>query len=255
MNLNELTIFNNLILGWLILAAVTFTALFFFTAPYGRHTRNDWGPTIGNKKGWMIMESAAPLVFAVCFLLGNNPVTVTTLVLFVMWEAHYIHRAFIYPFTLRGQAKRMPIAVAASAFIFNTVNGYLNGRYVFTLSDGYANEWLVEIRFIAGLILFLAGFIINRRADLALRSLREPGGSDYKIPYCEMYRWISCPNYLGEILIWVGWAVATWSLPGLAFAVWTIANLVPRARAHHAWYHAHFADYPPGRKALVPWLW
>ena len=253
--MNEQTIFNNLILGWLILAAVTFIALVFFTAPYGRHTRNNWGPTIDNKQGWMIMELTAPLVFAVCFLSGTNPVTVATLVFLVMWEAHYIHRTFIYPLSLRGQAKRMPIAVMASAFVFNTVNGYLNGRYIFTLSDGYTNEWLVDARFIAGLVFFITGFIINRRADLTLRNLRKPGEHDYKIPYGEIYRWISCPNYLGEILIWTGWALATWSLPGLAFAVWTIANLVPRAQAHHAWYHEQFANYPPERKALVPRLW
>ena len=183
MNLNEQTIFNNLILGWFILAAVTFISLFFFTAPYGRHTRNDWGPTLDNKKGWMIMESTTPLVFAVCFLLGSNPVTVATLGLLVMWEAHFIHRAFIYPFSLRSQAKRMPIVVIASAFIFNIVNGYLNGRYIFTLSDGYTNEWLVDARFITGLVFFIAGFIINRRSDLTLRNLRKPGESDYKISY------------------------------------------------------------------------
>ena len=253
--MNEQTIFNNLVLSWFILAAVIFISLFFFSAPYGRHTRSDWGPTVSSKKGWIIMEAAAPLVFAACFLLGSNQVTVTTLVFLGLWEAHYIHRAYIYPFSLRIRTKQMPISVIALAFIFNTVNGYLNGRYLFTLSDGYTIEWLVDVRFITGLIIFITGFVINRRADLALRNLRQPGESDYKIPYSEMYRWISCPNYLGEILIWVGWAIATWSLPGLAFAVWTIANLVPRARSHHIWYKEHFPDYPSGRKALVPGLW
>ena len=38
-------------------------------------------------------------------------------------------------------------------------------------------------------------------------------------------------------------------------AVWTFANLAPRARSHHAWYHASFAEYPAERKALVPWIW
>jgi protein-S-isoprenylcysteine O-methyltransferase Ste14 len=70
-----------------------------------------------------------------------------------------------------------------------------------------------------------------------------------------MYRWVSCPNYLGEIIEWLGWAIATWSLPGLAFAVWVAANLIPRARAHHAWYQEHFSEYPPGRKALLPHVW
>jgi hypothetical protein len=36
--------------------------------------------------------------------------------------------------------------------------------------------------------------------------------------------------------------------------VWTAANLVPRAVAHHRWYRERFADYPAERKALVPFL-
>jgi len=88
-----------------------------------------------------------------------------------------------------------------------------------------------------------------------LRGLRQPGESGYKISNDRLFRWVSSPNYLGEITIWVGWAIATWSWPGLTFAFWTIANLLPRARANHAWYKATFPDYPPERKALVPGLW
>ena len=62
-------------------------------------------------------------------------------------------------------------------------------------------------------------------------------------------------NKLGEVTIWLGWAVATWSLPGWAFATWTVANLAPRAQANHAWYREHFPNYPPERRALLPGLW
>jgi len=61
-------------------------------------------------------------------------------------------------------------------------------------------------------------------------------------------------DYLGEIVEWTGWAVATWSLAGLAFALYTAANLAPRALSHHAWYRARFPEYPPSRRALVPFL-
>jgi 3-oxo-5-alpha-steroid 4-dehydrogenase 1 len=104
-------------------------------------------------------------------------------------------------------------------------------------------------------LLFILGFIINRQADFTLHKLRKGGETGYSIAYNGLYRWISCPNYLGEILIWTGWAVATWSLAGLSFAVWTAANLVPRARAHHRWYLQNFADYPANRKMLVPGIW
>jgi 3-oxo-5-alpha-steroid 4-dehydrogenase 1 len=253
--MTEQAFFHVLLISWFILAALIFVTLFFVVAPYGRHARSGWGPTMDNRLGWIIMEAAAPVVFAVCFALGSNTRTATVLAFFVLWEAHYIHRAFIYPFGLHGVAKRMPVAVMIPALLFNAANAYLNGRYIFTLSDGYMNQWLGDPRFIGGVALFIIGFIINRQADHTLRNLRKPGESGYRIPYGGLYRWISCPNYFGEVIIWVGWAVATWSLPGLAFATWTAANLLPRARVHHAWYHERFPDYPPERKALVPGAW
>jgi len=252
--LSESTIFNGLLIGWFVLAALVFVLLFLVAAPYGRHIRQGWGLTIDNRLAWVLMEAPSPLVFALCFILGDarNAVSVAFLVL---WEAHYLHRAFIYPFALRGAAKRMPLAIMSFGFLFNLMNGYLNGRWLFTLSGGYDNSWLADPRFIIGSTLFVIGFIINRQADLVLRGLRRPGESGYKISYSLLYRRVSSPNYLGEIVIWLGWALATWSLPGLAFAFWTAANLVPRAKAHHTWYRRTFPDYPPERKALVPFVW
>jgi protein-S-isoprenylcysteine O-methyltransferase Ste14 len=251
----EQTFFDWLLISWFIIAAIIFVALFFIVAPYGRHSRGNWGLTLSNKLGWVVMEAASPLVFATCFVLGSNPRTATSLAFLALWEAHYLHRAFIYPFSLRGTAERMPLAVVSLGILFNAVNAYLNGRYIYTFSPGYPNQWLADPRFITGLGIFIIGFVVNRQADHTLRGLRTGGESGYQIPYGGMYRWISCPNYFGEILIWVGWAVATWSLPGLAFALWTMANLLPRARAHHRWYLEHFPDYPHGRKALVPGIW
>jgi 3-oxo-5-alpha-steroid 4-dehydrogenase 1 len=252
--LQELTVYHGLLAGWSVVAVAVFAALFFVAAPYGRHIRRGWGHTIGNKAGWVLMEAPAPLVFAVCFWLGGraNPVTLAFLGL---WEAHYVHRAFIYPFSLRGEARRMPLAIMSFGFLFNVMNGYLNGRYIFSFSGGYNTGWMSDPRFIIGTLLFALGFIINRQADLTLRGLRQPGESGYNITNRNLFRWISCPNYLGEITIWAGWAVATWSLPGLVFAFWTVANLLPRARAHHAWYRRTFPDYPRERKALVPGIW
>ena len=253
--MNEQAFFHGLLIGWFVLAVIIFVSLFFVVAPYGRYIRSGWGPTVDNKVGWIIMEAVSPLVFAACFLLGSNAKTVPVLVFFGLWEAHYIHRAFVYPLGLRGEAKRMPVIVMSMAILFNVGNAYLNGRYIFTFSDGYSNQWLVDLRFIVGVSLFIIGFIINRQADRTLRSLRRPDESSYSIPNGGLYQWVSCPNYFGEIVIWMGWAVATWSLVGLSFAVWTAANLIPRARAHHAWYREHFSDYPPQRKALVPGMW
>jgi 3-oxo-5-alpha-steroid 4-dehydrogenase 1 len=253
--MSEHDFYNILLAGWFILALVIFVTLFFIVAPYGRHMRRGWGATVNNRLGWVIMEAPAALVFGACFILGDNKITVTSIVFLALWLSHYIHRAFIYPFGLRGSASRIPLFIIGSAILFNAVNGYLNGRYIFTFSAGYNNQWLADPRFIFGLVLFIAGFAINRQSDNTLRHLRQPDESGYRVCHRGLFRWISCPNYLGEIMIWSGWAVATWSLAGLAFAVWTFANLAPRARAHHIWYRQHFPDYPPKRKALLPGVW
>ena len=251
--MKELTFINILLGAWLVLGAAVFAALFFIAAPYGRHIRKGWGYAVGNKLGWVLMEAASPITFAVCFILGGGA-GITGIVFLVLWEAHYLHRAFIYPFSLRGD-RRIPLSVVSMGFFFNVMNGYLNGRYIYTFSGGYGASWLADPRFIIGAVLFVAGFVINRQADQVLRGLRKPGESGYKISYEHLYRWVSCPNYLGEMTIWIGWAIATWSWAGLAFAFWTVANLLPRARANHAWYKANFPDYPPERKALIPGMW
>jgi len=142
----------------------------------------------------------------------------------------------------------------ASAVAFQTINGYLQGRYLFTLAADGGAAWLADPRFVIGTCLFAAGMAVNVHSDGILRSLRRPGEGDYRIPRSGLFRWVSCPNYLGEMVEWCGWAVLTWSLPGLAFAAWTVANLLPRALAHHRWYRREFADYPPQRKAVIPFV-
>ncbi|MGD2039217.1 MAG: DUF1295 domain-containing protein [Anaerolineae bacterium] len=253
--MGESTIFGILLLGWFALAAGMAIVLSVVTAPYGRHVRRGWGPTMGNRLGWVIMEAPAPLVFGFCFVGGTYRSGLTAWVFLLMWQAHYVHRAFIYPFSLHSTQARMPLLIVVFGFVFNGLNGYLNGRWLFTFSGGYPDRWLADPRFVLGLLLFVAGYVINRRADGTLRRLRQEMDHGYGIPHGGLYRWISCPNYFGEIVQWSGWALATWSLPGLAFAVWAAANLAPRAQSHHRWYQEHFAEYPPERKALVPGVW
>lgn len=253
--MREEEILNLLILAWFVLAAMVFISLFFIAAPYGRHARPGWGFTLGNRSGWIIMESASPVLFLVWFLAGPYNHSLPALIFLVLWQAHYVHRAFVYPFMLRNHTRRMTLTVILMGLVFNTANTYINGRYLFHFSGGYPESWIKDPRFIIGAALFIAGFIINRHSDLILRKLRRPGESGYKVPCGGFFHWVSCPNYLGEIIIWLGWAVMTWSLAGVSFAAWTAANLVPRARSHQKWYLDHFPEYPAERKALLPGIW
>lgn len=241
-----------LVLLEFVLAGLTFVGLRFVTAPYGRYRRAGWGPTVPARVGWLVMESPAVVVFVVVYALGAHRGELAPVVLLALWLTHYGYRAFGYPFTIRT-GSRMPVTVMLMAIAFNVLNGFLNARWVSDLGD-YPPRWLVDPRFLAGVVLFAGGLALNRSADRTLRRLRGPGETGYRVPYGGGYRYVSCPNYLGEIVQWSGWALAAWSPAGLAFAVYTFANLAPRAVAHHAWYHERFPGYPPERRALIPFV-
>ena len=255
--MSEAAFFHDLLYAMLALSAVTFVALFVITAPYGRHTRAGWGPTIPSTFGWLLMEAPASLGFAAFYLAGEHRAEAAPLALLAMWQLHYVNRAFVYPFRRRGGDKPMPLAVALMGFAFNIANTYLNARWVSHFAfhgHGWSAGWLASPRFIAGAALFLTGFAINQHADEVLRTLRAPGERGYKIPHGGLYRFVSAPNYFGELVEWSGFALAAWSPAALVFVVWTAANLAPRAWANHRWYRRTFADYPTGRRALVPFL-
>ena len=251
--MNEAALFHDLLMAMLALSAVTFVALFAITAPYGRHARAGWGPTIPSRLGWLLMEAPASLAFAGFYLAGEHRAQAAPLALLALWQLHYVNRAFVYPFRRRGGDKPMPLAVAAMGFAFNIANTYLNARFISHFAD-YPAGWLHGARFIGGAVLFLAGFAVNQHADEVLRGLRAPGERGYKIPQGGLYRFVSAPNYFGELVEWTGFAIAAWSPAALVFVVWTAANLAPRAWANHRWYRRTFPDYPSGRRALVPFL-
>lgn len=238
--------------GMVALGVATWLALTFVTAPYGRHARAGLGPTLPAKAAWVLMESPAVLALLAFFFTGPNPGQPAAWALVALWLTHYGHRTFVFPFRLSANARRMPVFISLLGFSFNVFNAYLNGRWL--SSHEYPVSWLWSPQFLVGAALFFAGQGLNLWADSVLLRLRAPGEQGYRIPRGGLYEWISCPNYLGELIEWLGFALAASSLAGLAFAFYTAANLVPRALAHHRWYRAQFADYPLQRRALLPYV-
>jgi len=236
--------------GWMVLAVITFAVLLVIPAPYGRFTRSGWGPTLPSRTNWVLMESPAVLVFSSLFLIAS-PKTVAHWCFFLLWNLHYVYRSFVFPCLIRS-GQRVPLTITMSGAGFNVVNGWLQAAWLFHNATPTDHAWLQSPAFLTGTLLFLAGFAIHIHADAHLRNLRKTRGHGYHIPTAGLFRWISSPNYFGELLEWTGWAILTWSLSGVSFVIWTAANLIPRALATHRWYHAQFPDYPKTRRAIFP---
>jgi steroid 5-alpha reductase family enzyme len=243
--------FSSFIIFWILVALVTFIYLFYVDAPYGRHIRTGWGKNISARVGWVVMESPCVILMIIYAWLVKDQLQIVHTVFLTLWLIHYIHRSFIYPFVIDMTNPKMPISIAASAFFFNIVNVNLQAFGIYYLTE-YSSDWINNDIFYLGLIIFFTGMYINIKSDYLIIALRKNKGPGYHLPTKFMHKYISAPNYFGEIIEWLGWAILTWSISGAVFALWTIANLFPRAFAHHQWYKEKFPDYPKNRKAIIP---
>src|SRR5262245_47745211 len=200
------------------------------------------------------MEAPSAIAFAFFFARGLYTAGLAPLVLLALWEPHYVPRALFDAWRMRGRPHRTPLALAAMGAGCHLVNAYLNATAIVRFSPPTGPQWLTRPAGLLGLVLVAAGYWANRVADRRLRALREHGQGGYGIPRGWLYEHVSCPNYLGEIVEWCGWALVAGTSAGWSFAFFTACNLVPRALSHHRWYRREFPDYPPARRALVPRL-
>lgn len=250
----EVALYPWLVGGVLAVAAIVFGVLFRVDAPYGRHARGGWGPTVPGRVGWLCMEAPALFVFLFIYGLGRYRANLVAEVFLGLWFLHYGWRALLDPLVRRTAGRDMPAVVVAMGASFNVLNAYLNARWVSGLHR-YPEDWLGRPWVIAGIVIFLVGWGLNQHADHVLRRLRGPGETGYRVPSGGLHRFVASPNYFGELVEWGGWALATWSPAGLAFFVFSFANLAPRAHAHLRWYRATFPEYPRERRALIPGIW
>jgi len=246
--------FQLFVLLWIGIAVLLFPVLLKITAPYGRHSQKNWGPMISNRLGWFFMELPALVLFEFFVLRGGGIQNQVVFIAFLLWTMHYTNRTLIFPLRIKTNNKKMPLAIVGMALFFNLVNGSVNGYGLGYLTPAYPDSWVSSPRFIIGILLFITGFIINIYSDNYLIRLRQNNAGNYSIPQGGLFRYISCPNFLGEIIEWGGFALLTWCLPTLSFFVWTAVNLIPRALDHHKWYKSQFPDYPENRKAIFPFL-
>lgn len=239
------------LLGMTILSAVVFTVLQFVTPAYGLTFNNRWGISIRSNWGWFLMESPVfllMLAFYVNTTIMGAPYTLhsfpwTATVIFVFFQLHYLQRSYVFPSKMKGTSK-MPLSIIFSGFFFNMTNAYMQGGWLFYVApEQYTLQWLWSPQFIVGTLVFFLGMVINMRADIVIRALRKDKyDNNYYLPYGKFFNKVNSANYFGEIIEWTGFAILSWSVAGSVFLLWTVANLVPRAKAVYERYEQLFGD-------------
>ena len=214
---------------------------------------NLFGPKVSATYAWMIFESPNWIwVLYSIYDMGGLP-NVPNTVLLGWFFLHYVHRSILYPLQMASESK-FPVGLMAFTLPYCIVNGYLQTQSLCRFQS-MGETYLFSTRFALGMLVTIIGFTIGFQSDQTLLELRRTSPHTYQIPFGGMFDYVSCPHYLGEILEWCGFCLAcNGSLASLSFALWTAANLVPRALRTHSWYQQKFDDYPLHRKAIIPFL-
>ncbi|XP_011483005.2 3-oxo-5-alpha-steroid 4-dehydrogenase 2 [Oryzias latipes] len=219
---------------------------------YGRHMAPSCpGRKVPARPAWFLQEIPALLIPLLLMFLMHESSAVGKHLLLKTFCLHYFQRTFVYALLTRGQP--FPLSVMMAAAFFCSINGFLQAHYLLHcahLDDAWLSGYPCKI----GLLMFYTGMAINVHSDYILRNLRKPSEVVYKIPTGGLFQYVSGANYFGEIVEWFGYAVATWSLPTLSFAVFSLSFIGPRAHYHHRFYQEKFKEYPKSRKALIPFL-
>ena len=218
--------------------------------PVGRLGTSGFGTEMNARLGWFIYELPALLTYPVIYLVVGNHHLIGDVVL-ALWLLHYGHRGLIWCWLVPKRDGRVSMSLLMSSISFNLINGGLIGWYMAYVA-AYPEQWLLDPRAIVGILLFVLGAKVNIWSDYRMRRLRMESTDRSVVPSGGPFNYVCCPNLAGEIIEWIGFALLTWSLPGLAFALWTIANLVPRALWRRDWYRENFDTFPKARAALVP---
>jgi len=240
------------------LAVVVFVCLQHIEAGYGVAYTRKWGPAISNKAGWVLMEAPVFVTTVLFWLYSGRRLEVAPVMMISLFLLHYFQRSFIFPLLIK-KSSPMPLSVIAMGITFNLINAWLIAGWIFYLAppEMYTPQWLATPQFIAGTLIFFCGMYINLQSDYIIRHLRKPGDHGHYIPRGGMFRYVTSANYLGEFTEWVGFALLTWSWAGVVFAVWTFANLAPRARKLTLRYEREFGQKYSAlkRRHILPFIY
>lgn len=235
----------------------------------------DLGPQIGWRTVYMV-EYAGP-IFLTALLAGPlrpyvypaaifgehkvAPLSDVQVLFAWMMIAHFVKRELETVFVHKFSAATMP----AKFIIRNSAHYWLlaglNISYWVFAPNSLAAQSLdslsdnVKYLIYAGVATYIYGEIANFYTHIVLSNLRPKGTTKRGIPKGFGFNWVTCPNYLFEIISWIGVLMATRSLACVLFVVVAWVTMQGWAVQREKRYRKEFeGTYRPKKYALTPFV-
>ncbi|OAX77314.1 hypothetical protein ACJ72_08390 [Emergomyces africanus] len=186
------------------------------------------------------------------------PVTNYQLLFCTLIILHFVKRELETAFLHRFSRATMPAIFVIRNSAHYWVLAGLNVAYWVYAPTSNAAATTIEsanpLLLYTGLALFIFGQLANLNAHIVLRNLRRPGTNERGIPSGFGFKWVTCPNYLFEIVAWVGiYLVSGFNWSVMLFIVVASAPMIVWAKTKERTYRQEFGDkYKKKRFAVLP---
>lgn len=160
--------------------------------------------------------------------------------------AHFVKRLLESWFLHKYSRPMNPLAAVAISCFYSLT----------TFFPAYFNRQPIseiDMLVIVGLGIFLVGEIFNFIHHKILADLRR-ATMDYVIPHGGLFDLVACPHYLFELVSWFGLCLIFRHVSMFLFYSLMVLYLLIRSLQTLAWYRERFPDFPPGRRALFPFI-
>ena len=172
---------------------------------------------------------------------------------------HFIKRELETVFVHRFSNATMPVTrLPINCGHYWGLNGLLIGYFLFHPLYQEPQRYEGMNWILAGVFLVAEG--LNLQTHLILRDLRPQGTKKRGVPQGAGFGLVSCANYSWELVAWGAFAVLSQCFTSYLFLLVSFVTLVDWAKTRHRRYLKEFDGkegrplYPPGRKALIPFL-
>ncbi|KAE9376201.1 hypothetical protein N431DRAFT_464243 [Stipitochalara longipes BDJ] len=183
------------------------------------------------------------------------PLSTSQLLAAAMILLHFLKREYETLFIHRFSLATMPL-----------FNIFKNSAHYWILSGAWLAYWiyapssytaletpLTRKLDIIGLVLYIFGEVSNFHTHVTLSKLRSKGGTERGIPKGYGFSWVTCPNYLFEMIAWTGVLLVTRSSATLLFMVVALVQMQLWAIKKEKALRAEFPkEYRRKRYAIIP---
>ncbi|KAF4984648.1 hypothetical protein FZEAL_224 [Fusarium zealandicum] len=186
---------------------------------------------------------------------GDKDMSTAQWLSFGMIMLHFIKREYETLFVHKFSASTMPWTnIFKNSFFYWAFSGVVCAYFIYHPTSLAAQADIPIIDAI-GAAIYLFGETGNALVHKYLASLRSTGGTERKIPTGYGFELVTCPNYMFEVLSWVGIIVASRSWTVALFISIGIAQMFPWGKGKERTYRKEFGDkYKKKRYVMLPGL-